>query len=104
MQKNVEKRQRIGLSKSELLQIRDELVNIKGRSRTVEENKLLIQFIAYELILDNSENEIYRKCQDVFGGSYETYQNTWRNYVENKSSSPEYCARELYQQSYYIMM
>jgi hypothetical protein len=93
LQENVAKKQSVGLTKSELLQIRDDLVNIKGRSRTVEENKLLIQYIAYELLSGSSENEAYRKCEDIFGGSYATYQNTWKNYIENKSLLPDYFAR-----------
>jgi hypothetical protein len=93
LKQNVAKKNRIGLTKDELSQIRDDLSNIQGRVRTIEENKLLVQFIAYELNCNSSENETFWKCVEIFGGAYLTYQNIWRNYVENKSLLSEYQAR-----------
>jgi hypothetical protein len=65
------------------------LVNIQGRSRSVEENKLIIQFIAYELRQDNQISEVLKKCVDAFGGRYLTYKTIWDNYINNGSLLPD---------------
>ena len=51
----------------------------------IEERKLIIQFIAYELRRNNSLPEAFKNCVDAFDRNNLTYKNIWDSYIENNS-------------------
>ena len=63
----------------------EEIINLnknpKGRSRTIEENKLFIQSMAYFQKNKMSLDAAAKECVAMFGGSYDTYKSLWNYYI-----------------------
>jgi hypothetical protein len=76
------KRARVDLNFDEIIQ---KNVNPNGRVRSIEENKLLIQAIAYFQKNGMSLDESLKECKIMFGGSYDTYKNLWSHYIETNN-------------------
>jgi len=76
---NRNKRRKIELNFDNIIK---ENVNPQGRSRSIEENKLLIQAIAYFQKNGMSLDQSLKECKKMFGGKYDTYKTLWSYYIE----------------------
>ena len=61
------------------------MVNNTGRVRSIEENGLLIQALAYWQKQLFSLDQACKKCVEMFGGSHNVYKKLWNHYIENNN-------------------
>jgi hypothetical protein len=63
-------------------EIIEKLKNQKGRIRSSEENKLIIQSLCYFQKNNMSLDEACKECEIMFKGSHNTYRSLWNYYME----------------------
>ena len=73
-------------SKAEAMRLKKSLNNRKGRVRTESENKLIIQFILYQIESETHVNltDTITNAVSAFGGSYTTYLELWNRFWRTK--------------------
>jgi hypothetical protein len=78
-------------------------VNPKGRTRSIEENKLLIQSMAYFQKNGMTLDQSLKQCIEMFGGCYYTYKTLWEYFMKtgNLDVSETHLQRGVEMHKYY---
>ena len=82
LQENVTKRLKQDIDYQNII---DSFANTNGRVRSTEENKLIIQSLAYLQLKGFSLDYACKEAENMFRGSHNTYKSLWKYYIETGS-------------------